>query len=44
VILPKRCDKCGDMFDIDTSKDFCPKCRGLVEPSKIDINKFGEIQ
>jgi len=43
MILPKRCKKCGTIFDIDTSKDLCPKCRGLKEPGKIDITKFDEV-
>lgn len=43
MILPKKCDKCGDYFDIDTSKDYCPKCRGFSEPGKVDISKFDEV-
>ena len=27
MIFPKRCVKCGCLFDIDTSKDKCPECR-----------------
>lgn len=23
----KKCRKCNDPFDIDTSQDLCPKCR-----------------
>jgi len=23
----KRCKRCGEFFDIDTSKDLCPECR-----------------
>ena len=27
MIHIKYCKKCGEAFDIDTSKDLCPKCR-----------------
>ncbi|GAI76113.1 unnamed protein product [marine sediment metagenome] len=27
MIHLKKCKKCGELFDIDTSKDLCPKCR-----------------
>ena len=43
MIIPEVCKKCGANFDIDTSKDCCPKCRGIEEPSKIDINKFEDL-
>ena len=23
----KKCSKCGEQFDIDTSQDLCPECR-----------------
>ncbi len=35
MINLKRCIKCGELFDIDTSKDLCPECRKYKEP-KID--------
>ena len=27
MIFIKHCKKCGEAFDIDTSQDYCPKCR-----------------
>lgn len=27
----KKCKRCGEPFDIDTSKELCPKCRGVEE-------------
>jgi len=27
MIHIKKCKKCGKAFDIDTSKELCPKCR-----------------
>ncbi|GEM_PF-5769694 len=27
MINLKKCKKCGELFDIDTSQDWCPKCR-----------------
>ncbi len=26
-IWTKKCKKCGDPFDIDTSQELCPECR-----------------
>lgn len=27
MIYIKYCKRCGEAFDIDISKDYCPKCR-----------------
>jgi len=27
MIWLRYCKKCGEAFDIDVSKDLCPKCR-----------------
>lgn len=32
MIHIKYCKRCGKAFDIDTSKDFCPKCRLKINP------------
>jgi Zn finger protein HypA/HybF involved in hydrogenase expression len=34
MIHLKPCSKCGKIFDIDTSKDLCPKCRNKKEGIK----------
>ena len=31
MINIKYCKECGEAFDIDTSCDLCPKCRGFKD-------------
>lgn len=36
----KKCKKCGEQFDIDTSQDLCPECR---KPIKLNREKNGNL-
>jgi len=40
MINLKKCKKCGELFDIDTSQDWCPECR---KPNKLNEEKEYEI-
>ncbi len=37
MINQKRCKKCGEIYDIGTNFDICPRCRGCKDIPKIDI-------
>ena len=36
MIYIKYCKRCGEEFDIDISKDLCPKCRNKKEEEEND--------
>jgi len=40
MINMKKCKRCGELFDIDTSQDWCPECR---KPNKLNEEKEYEI-
>jgi len=42
MINLKKCKKCGELFDIDTSQDWCPACRKLPKITKANEYDWGD--